>query len=228
LTEALHDDGRRFQLGGVYLHCPERLPRELQAQLAQRLQSGDGPRLFAGSAAVPEEEMRAGRLLPELYCRVSAVTIALPALRDRIGDLPSLVERLLPRAAEAAATKVTGVAAETLALLQQHDWPGNLDELHETLTTACQRAQGERIAAGDLPFYLQRGETPPSEPALPLDEILEKVERRLIDLALRLSKQNKTRAAELLKIWRPRLVRRLEQFGVPADDERDEAAPQTE
>ena len=64
------------------------------------------------------------------------------------------------------------------------------------------------------PFFL-----PPAQPSLPLDDVLAKIERRLLELALRVAEDNKTRAAELLAIWRPRLLRRMEQFGLTAEDE---------
>jgi len=56
----------------------------------------------------------------------------------------------------------------------------------------------------------------PPERRLPLDTLLEQVERRLMVLALKLAQNNQTRAAELLEIWRPRLMRRMEKFGIKA------------
>jgi DNA-binding NtrC family response regulator len=68
-----------------------------------------------------------------------------------------------------------------------------------------------------LPFQLRTVQPPPEQP-LPLDDTLAKVERRMIELALRLAQGNKTAAAELLAIWRPRLSRRLEQLGLEKGD----------
>ena len=68
------------------------------------------------------------------------------------------------------------------------------------------------------PFYLRTTPTP-KERSLPLDSILEQVEKRLILLALRLTQNNKTKAAEMLAVWRPRLLRRLEAFGMPPEAE---------
>jgi DNA-binding NtrC family response regulator len=129
-----------------------------------------------------------------------------------------LLEYLLPRAREAAQGVVRGVSPAALDRLRQHPWPGNLAELYQVLVQACGRAKGEQIEADDLPFYL-RGVAAPPESPLPLDDILAKVERRLIELALRLAGDNRSRAAELLSIWRPRLARRLEQLGLESKDE---------
>ena len=82
-------------------------------------------------------------------------------------------------------------------------------ELSAVLATAYQRAEGDRLDAGDLPWYL-RPVAQVVERVLPLDAILEHVERRLIQLALAIAKGNKSKAADMLAIWRPRLLRRLE------------------
>jgi DNA-binding NtrC family response regulator len=111
--------------------------------------------------------------------------------------------------------QLQGVSPAALELLRRHAWPGNLTELYEALFSAGARATSPRIDVEDLPFYLQQT-TPPAQPALPLDDLLAKIERRLIELALRVAQDNKTRAAELLSIWRPRLLRRMEQFGLTA------------
>ncbi len=97
-------------------------------------------------------------------------------------------------------------------LLRGYGWPGNLGELQEVLREACRRTKGDRIELADLPYYLRQG-VPAPDRRLPLDALLEQVERRLIALALKLAQNNQTRAAELLEIWRPRLLRRMEKFG---------------
>jgi DNA-binding NtrC family response regulator len=108
---------------------------------------------------------------------------------------------------------VRSLSPEADDLLRVHDWPGNFRELLGVLRDASRRATGERIGLGDLPLYLR---SQPSEPLpkLPLDPLLETVERRLIELALREAHGNKSKAAEFLSIWRARLLRRMEQFGI--------------
>src|SRR5262249_23256363 len=80
----------------------------------------------------------------------------------------------------------------------------------------CARAAGERIDPGDLPLYLRLGPKPAAEAErpLPLKELLEGAERRLIGLALRRAGGNKSRAAELLAVWRPLLPRRMSALGI--------------
>jgi transcriptional regulator with PAS, ATPase and Fis domain len=211
---------RSLRLGTLFVRNVERLPRDAQALLVQRLETEPSelePRLLAGSAADLDAEVRGGRLLPELHCRLSALTLQVPALADQLADLPRLLDTILPRASDAADRKIHSVSAAALEQLRRHAWPGNQRELYDVLVQACQRASGGPIGVDDLPFYLRNMPVPRESP-LPLDETLAKVERRLIELAMRLAQDNKTRAAELLAIWRPRLVRRLEQF--EADSEK--------
>jgi PAS domain S-box-containing protein len=206
---------RQCGLGTVYLREPDALPREWQSRLAETLQLGenpDFPRLIVGFRRDPIADIQAGRLLAELYCAVSAVAIALPPLRDRLSELPRFIEIFLQRVRDLQTHGVQGVSAETMNVLRAYAWPGNLGELQDVLREACRRAKAERIELGDLPFYLRQGALPP-ERRLPLDTLLEQVERRLIALALKLAQNNQTRAAELLEIWRPRLLRRMEKFG---------------
>jgi DNA-binding NtrC family response regulator len=211
---------RHWRLGTLYVAGLEHLTRDAQAILSQHLATETdtpGPRLLAGSASDVGELARAGRVLPELAARVSALAIQVPAMAERLSDLPHLLDELLPRAAQAVERTVRGLSAEAVEVLRRHTWPGNVRELYDVLVQACRQA-GETIAAADLPFYL-RGQPPPPDKSIPLDETLEKVERRLIELALRLTNDNKSRAAELLGIWRPRLLRRIEQLGLASDDE---------
>jgi transcriptional regulator with AAA-type ATPase domain len=206
-------------VGTLYLRQPSRLPREMQQRLAGLLAADDdarGPRLIAGLLADADEEVRAGRLLDELASRLGTLTITLPPLRARREDLPRLVERLLERAGAAAGRRVTTLTAAAWEVLRSYAWPGNVAELYAVLVGACGRASGGRIDAPDLPLYLRLGSRPAAEERpLPLKELLEGAERRLIELALRRAGGNKSRAAELLSVWRPLLLRRMSALGVP-------------
>jgi len=98
-------------------------------------------------------------------------------------------------------------------VLRSYSWPGNLAELYEVLCAACLRAKGDRLAVEDLPFHVRAAPVAANR-LLPLDSLLQDVERRLIILALKQARANKTKAAELLGIWRPRLIRRMQALGI--------------
>src|SRR6185436_5353651 len=177
----------------------------------------DFPRLVVGYRSDPRVEIQAGRLLEELHCAASAVTIEIPPLRDRLDETPRFIDLFLKRSRDLEAHDVKELGAEAMKVLRAHAWPENLRGLQAVLREACRRTKSERIELADLPFAVKHGALPP-EKQLPLDALLEQVERRMIVLALKLAKNNQTRAAELLEIWRPRLVRRMEKFGIkPAE-----------
>lgn len=218
---------RTAQIGTLYLSNAERLAAEAQTLLLQFLdfeKPEAHPRLLAGSAVDLAEAANRSRFLPELHGRLSALTIRVPALRERLHDLPTLVNQLLPRAAAAAGHAIVKVSGQAMELLQRHTWPGNTGELYDVVVQACRRAKSDQIDVDDFPFHLRAMPGPPP-PSLPLDDVLAKLERRLIELALSLTQGNKAGAAELLAIWRPRLLRRMEHFGMAAKDDEDPAGP---
>jgi len=226
---------QRRNLGTIYLEEPGRLPRELQQVLWERLTERDDdeesvpdrlPRLLAGFNGEPREQVRSGRLLENLYCTLDVIRLEVPPLRERLLDLPVLVDRLLARAQAEGDRTIAGLTADAWETLRQHPWPGNLSELFAVLDSACQRATAAgdtrkvNLESADLPASLrlaQRlGETTGRVPErqLALDQVLEEVERRLIRLTLHRTKGNRSKAAELLGMLRPRLLRRMEALGL--------------
>jgi DNA-binding NtrC family response regulator len=219
--------GAAGALGAIYLHEPSHLPRDFQMRLCEllhtRVEERDGaamPRILAGCGADPVEEVRAGRLLDELYSSLAVLTLSLPPLRERPEELPTLVDRLLERCNAEGLAPIKGVAADAWEILRAYTWPGNLRELYAVLASARRHARTDRITAADLPasLRLQRRmeETPAPARArpLPLDALLEEAERRLMELAIRRAGGNKKRAADLLSIPRPRIWRRLKALGM--------------
>jgi hypothetical protein len=178
------------------------------------------PRLIASGGVDPLAEIRAGRLIEELYCAFSTLVITAPPLRERLADLPRLVERLLERANIGNEHRVAGLTREAWDVVRAYSWPGNLRELYAVLQSACRRTPAEQIDVSHLPASLRLAvhldQTPtliPDAP-LPLLQLLEQAERRLILLALQKARGNQSRAAEILSIWRPRLLRRMKALGI--------------
>jgi DNA-binding NtrC family response regulator len=213
---------RRAETGTLYLDDPGALPRELQARFTAHLAESreSSPRLIGGCAQDPFAEVRAGRLLNEFFHALGTLTLIVPPLRERRADLAQLVEHFLVRAAARNGKPVAGVSREAHDLLESYSWPNNLRELYGALANAHARA-GDGIiepahfpAAVRLAVRLQETSGARHEQALPLDQVLEQVERRLIVLALRRHQGNKSKAAEWLAIWRPRLLRRMEALGI--------------
>jgi len=174
------------------------------------------PRIMAGCDVDPADEAGTSRLLEELHCALSTLVIEVPPLRERQTDMPTLVDRLLERANTGREQPVIGLTPEAWEFVRAYSWPGNLRELYSALQTACLHAPNDRLDVCHFPAALRLAvrldETPDAskELALPLDHLLEQAERRLILLALRKAQGNRSRAAEILSIWRPRLLRRME------------------
>jgi len=196
------------RVGVVYLKEPAAMPRDLQQRfLDQFLDSARFPRLICGSTRSALVDVNAKSLLPEFHTRLSALEIRLPALKERLDELPRLVgdRRIEPAA---------------MAVLVAHHWPGNLRELRAVLAAAAANAGESPILREHVPRALRErlGFTKPApEAAISLDAALEDVERKLIVRALKKAEGNTTHAATRLGVPRNRLLRRIEALGIRAD-----------
>ena len=207
----------RAHVGTVYLREPARLPRELQLRLCEVLAAPATrrPRLIAGCGADLAAEVRSGALLDELACALSTLTVPVPPLRERPADLPALVNGILERLNVERAQPITELSPEVWDALRRYGWPGNLRELHNVLAGASALAKAGRIELTQLPWHL-RNAAPPAARLLPLKSLLQQAERRLIELALRMAGGNKSRAADMLAVWRPQLLQRIKALGIDA------------
>lgn len=199
------------------------LPRDLQARLVEAL---DAPvRLIATTAREPEAAVRDEHLRPELYYTLTTLVVRLLPLRERRDEMPVLAQHFLERVNQRGAAQRDAFAADAIEVLTSYDWPGNLPELARVIEHAHGRAGDPLIAAEDLPAAIRGGlggayNPPPAPDSIkPLDELLTEVERRVIETALRQSRSNKSRAAEILGISRPRLYRRIKELNLPDEDE---------
>lgn len=207
-------------VGTVYLKNIEKLPRELQDRINDWLTGGAaGPRFLAAVATTGET------LLESLNCTLGTLVIALPSLRERLGDVPQLSRWFLGQVPTSEGHGTLRLSAAAESVFQAYSWPGNLRELREVLESVRSRVHGDRIDVADLPLNLRlavgvEGRLPATDGRpVPLDVVLEQVERRLIGLALEKSRGNKSRAAEYLSIWRARLLRRMEALGLGGVEE---------
>lgn len=211
-TEALFSFLRANLPPVILLKEPSNLPREVQATLLETMESENAAWIMAAFRDDPLEQVRAGKLLEELHYRLSTLVIRLPSLAERRTDLPRLANGFLHQTASLLSKKPPTLALEAMQVLSHHSWPGNLHELKQVLWMADEQSRGV-IEARHLPLYLTTAPTR-SGRTLPLDEILEKVERRLLETALRLCQGHKQKASEMLGIWKARLLRRMEALGL--------------
>ncbi len=134
--------------------------------------------------------------------------------------MPLLAQHFLEEMNRQGEKQVAGFAEEVASLFAEYNWPGNLSELFKVVREAHTSAQGDLIREAELPFRFRTGydaqHIPPAEPLrpLPLEQLLSDYESDLINQALRQCKHNKSQAAELLKVNRAKLYRRMEALGI--------------
>jgi DNA-binding NtrC family response regulator len=169
----------------------------------QREQSVD-IRVIAATNVDPPEAVRQGKLREDLFYRLNVFAIQLPPLRERKEDIPLLVQSFVREFNTRNNRTVAGVSDRTMALLEQHNWPGNIRELRNVIERATIVARGDMIEPGDLPLLTpSTAPTPPAAPggtALAAGITVDEAERRLIEVTLAHTGGNKTRAAEMLGI----------------------------
>jgi DNA-binding NtrC family response regulator len=160
-------------------------------------------RLLAATNRNPHEAMEDGKLRSDLLYRLNVFSIHLPSLGDRKEDLPLLAQHLVTQLAEKHNRPARFISPSALSALQFHAWPGNVRELRNVIERAVIICSGEQIERHHFaPYPIEQRERLRNEDTitLPVGTPLEEVERQMIMRTLQKTKNNKTRAAELLGI----------------------------
>ncbi len=165
-----------------------------------------------------KEEVGEGRFREDLFYRLHVVPLRLPPLRDRGKDVVVLARHFTERIGRRMGREVAGLTEEAEKLLLRYGWPGNVRELENAIEQAMVFAEGDRIDSNDLPSYLQDGPgaDPLSLPSgeIPLPEVLEDLERQLIQRAYEQAGGVKTETARLLGIKTSALYYKLDKYGI--------------
>lgn len=218
------------QGGTCFLDEIGELSLPLQAKLLRVLQERE-IRPVGGTTSVPidvrvvaatnrnlEQRMEQGAFRPDLFYRLSVVTIRLPALRERQDDIPLLIRHFLQTYARENNTPIPQLSSEALACLVAYDWPGNVRELEHMIEQTATLARDTLILPDDLPPKYRQSSaetshtgTPPVDSAPPT---LQEVTARHIRAMLHHAKGNKKRAAELLGIPRRTLYRLAQRYKI--------------
>ena len=195
-----------------------KLLRVLQERTIRRLGgSREQPvdvRIIAATNANPQDAIRDHRLRDDLYYRINVVTIPMPPLRDRRDDIPLLVQAFLAEFNERNRRNVRGVSPAAVQALERYMWPGNIRELRNVIERAVILTRGDLIEVDHLPPDLLLAPPPPLPEALALTAGMRvgEMEQRLIELTLEHTRNNKTRAAEMLGISVKTLHNKLNKF----------------
>jgi transcriptional regulator with PAS, ATPase and Fis domain len=198
---------------------------ELQAKLLrvieeQRLRRVGGTtevpldvRVLAASNRDMERAVKEGRLREDLFYRLSVFSITMPPLRDRIEDVPLLVDSFIRYYAERDRKQITGADEETLNALRSHPWPGNVRQLRNVIERALVISKGQLITLADLPAeFRSAAKSESGQFPVRLGATVDDVERELITRTIEFAGGNKTRAAEILGISAKTLYNKLERY----------------
>lgn len=165
----------------------------------------------------------------DLYYRLNVLSIELPALRERKGDIPILIDFFIKKHTKNSSTKINGLSPDVKKLLNDYPYPGNVRQLESAIERAVLLAETDTLELEDLPPEMQVPQThavvSESNFALPPNGInFEDVERSLIMQAMERTDNNITKSAKLLGLTFRTLQYRLEKFGI----KRDESATEEE
>ena len=203
------------EVGETSLAMQAKLLRVVQNREIQRVGSPDVKRIDVRLIAATNRDLRAevaaGRFREDLFYRLSSIEIRVPGLMERPEDIPILIQHFLKKYSEAYNKRFQGLTRRAQITLQQHNWPGNIRELENVISSAAITASADFIDVGDLPANLQKplrltsGIQEINWRPLPLDEVRSVHIQRVLDSC----NGNRVRASQVLGIGRTSLYRFL-------------------
>jgi len=241
-TGAIRRKLGRFELadqGTIFLDEIGDISQVIQVKLLQVLQEKSfervggeetikvNTRIICATNKDLEEEVKNGNFRQDLFYRLHILPIKMAPLYQRREDIPPLVEHFIKKLQKRTRSKVKEVSPEAVKLLKQYNWPGNVRELENVVEQALVLSENQVIQADDLPSHLQISTTGQMADFmaedLPLVQLLEKVERDMIEKAYQKARGVKTEAARLLGVKTSALYYKLEKYGIcPSDNQSDE------
>lgn len=229
--EEFFDSPTALRPGTIFLTQVECLPRDVQRLVVEgfRAQPADraGLRLIASTSIEPSGLEADERLRSDFYHLVTHLCIAVPPLRRRNEDLRLLAQHLLEELNRGESRQFNGFGDDVWEKFVEYNWPGNVGELLAVIREARAACNEPLIRAKDLPFRFRTGFDAQSvgpasrPPVAPLVPFLIQAEKEQIQQALKECRHNKTRAAQLLGLPRPRLYRRMQILGIPDQPEQN-------
>ena len=224
------------ELGEMSMQTQASLLRTIQEKTIRRVGgSGEIPidvRIVCATHRDLRAEVEAGRFREDLYFRLVVYPIHLPALRDRVEDIPTLVGHFLRALSKDVGRDVQSISPEALEALARHHWPGNVRELQNVVHRSLLACRSDEITLADLPPDIRELALPAISPAVHINGAngnryqepneedivpLRELERRAIQRALRATHGSVGRAAKLLGIGRATLYRRIATLDLSRD-----------
>jgi len=234
-TGAVHDRvGKFLQADGgtIFLDEMATASPSLQVKLLRVLQDREFEpvggtkthkvdiRLILATNADLEELVAKGEFRQDLYYRINVITLTQPPLRERIGDIPLLLQHFLEEFKEQTGKQVVGFSDAAVQTLQRYHWPGNVRELVNVVERSVVLSKGQYIGVDDLPEAIRRG-SPLGESiqgrissSTPLKAALADPERQILIEALESNGWNRQNTAKMLGINRTTLYKKMKKYGI--------------
>lgn len=228
---SLADGGTIFldEIGEMSPHLQVKLLRVLQDKVVESV-GGLKPRpvnvrVIAATNVNLAEQVREGKFREDLFYRLQVVPINLPALRNRGGDIPALVNYFSKKFSEQNNRRPLVFSEEVLQVFRRYSWPGNVRELENLVERLSILVDSDAVYLTDIPHYFTQGSTGALPGlSLPLDgldfnQVVEQFENSLILQALERTQGNKKAAARLLNLNRTTLVEKIKKKGLEVEEE---------
>lgn len=215
------DGGTLFldEVGEMPLQTQVKFLRVLEEREVARLGSNKSRRVdvrvVAATNADLQRKVEAGEFREDLFYRLKVVTLELPPLRERSGDIKLLVEHFLRHFSEQHGKDVDTIDRDALVALLRYEWPGNVRELRNAVESMVVRARGNILTVDDLPPEI--GTAPGSDQdgwQFLAGKTAEEVERNHIRVNLDLASGNRQRAAKAMGMSERTLYRKLKEYGL--------------
>ncbi|HEY8730919.1 MAG TPA: sigma-54 dependent transcriptional regulator [Candidatus Limnocylindria bacterium] len=222
------DKGTIFldEIGEMTVPTQTKLLRVLQERKLERIGSNlpikVDIRIIVATNKDLQKQVELQKFRDDLYYRLNVINIHMPPLRDRKEDIPSLVEHFLAKHRYSATAQPAAISEEAIRRLMEYNWPGNVRELENVIERAVVLSRGQIITSRELPFGEHEGgdgEDSEGEPDAKGDSSFFKksvaqFEKDLIMKALRDANGNRSKAAEMLGIYRRLLYAKIKEYGL--------------
>ena len=225
-----HKEGRFTYADGGTLFLDEvgDMPLETQAKLLRVLESREVTPVGGNEAhpvdvrlvAATNRDLRgmvdAGLFREDLLFRLQVISVEVPPLRERAGDIPLLIDHFINEFSVAHEKEIAGIDSEARAALVRYPWPGNVRELRNAVENMVLLSAAETLSVGDVPVYVASGEG--STVGAGVIELagrsLQEVERELFAASLELFEGNREKTAKSLGIGERTLYRKIKEYGL--------------
>jgi DNA-binding NtrC family response regulator len=215
------------EIGEMPLQLQSKLLRVLQEREIQRIGSSEtipvDVRVIAASNQSLVKAVAQKRFREDLYYRLNVVALRMPALRERLSDIPELAAHFLRKIAEQESAAPKQIDPSAIETLMRYSWPGNVRQLEHALESAVALSGARSVLYAkdfDLPMEMIAAELDPlalldvPESGINFEELIMGIERRLLERALQKSGGNKARAASMLNMKRTTLISKFKSLEV--------------